>query len=237
MRTLLEFETDPEPCPYLPDRIAVHRHRVVAALAVDEFEELLDQGWRKFGPTLYQPNCPECRACRPVRIDVKEFASNRSQRRCADRNRDVDVRFGPCVADQEHVELFNRYHATQEVLRGWPPSARQTEDYRRDFLINPVPSGEIAVRLDGKLVGVALVDVTRSVISGVYHYHDPDLRERGLGTLLMLHVIGLAEVSGRRWAHFGYHVDGCRSLAYKTNFQPCEMLGPDGNWRPLDGNS
>ena len=231
-RILLEFVSDPEPCPYLPDRTSVHENRVVASISPDDFEAMLDQGWRKFGPVLYRPACPDCDACRPLRIPAEDFEPSRSQRRCLERNLDAEVVFGPASADDAHVDLYNRYHAAQQFRRGWPSSWRDSDEYRRNFLLNPVPSGEISVWVEERLVGVALVDITGSVVSGVYHYHDPEMVRRGLGTLLMLHVIGLARQNGRRWAHFGYHVAGCRSLEYKTNFQPCELLGPDHVWRP-----
>lgn len=237
MRILLEFVSDPEPCPYLPDRVSVHENRVVAQISPAEYETLLEEGWRKFGPVLYRPTCPDCDACRPLRIPVAEFLPSRSQRRCVQRNEDAVVVCGPAVADDEHVDLYNRYHAAQQERLGWPPSGRDREEYRRNFLINPIPAGEISVRIDDRLVGVALVDATDSVISGVYHYHDPELASRGLGTFLMLHVIGLAEQTGRPWAHFGYFVDGCRSLEYKTNFRPCELLGPDRVWSPWKEDS
>ena len=232
--TILEFVSEPEPCAYRPGFSSVHRNRLVARLAPDAYEDMLEEGWRKFGPVVYRPECPDCSACRPLRIPVESFAPSRSQRRCLRANEDLLVEGRAPTIDAERLELHNAYHRARERDRGWPETERTAEEYERGFLLNPVPATEISARLDGRLVGVALLDITPNVVSGVYHYHAPDLKERGLGTFLMLHAIGLAERLGRRWAHFGYHVADCPSLSYKANFRPCEVRDPDGSWRSLE---
>ncbi len=232
--TILEFVSEPEPCAYLPDQSSVHRNRVVGRLTPEAYERLLDEGWRKFGPVLYRPECPRCDACRPLRIPVETFAPNRSQRRCLRANADLVVARDRPVVDSERLGLHNRYHRARERDRGWPETERTAEEYERGFLLNPVPAVEVSARLNGRLVGVALLDFTPSIVSGVYHYHDPELTSRGLGTFLMLHAISLAEQTGRRWAHFGYHVADCPSLSYKSKFQPCEIRDRDGVWRAVE---
>ncbi|MFM7320818.1 MAG: arginyltransferase [Armatimonadota bacterium] len=232
--TILEIVSEPEPCAYLPDRTCVHRNRLVARLPAETYERLLEEGWRKFGPVVYRPECPECDACRPLRIPVDRFRPSRSQRRCLRANADLRVVFEKPIIDAERLALHNAYHRARERERGWPETERTEEEYERGFLLNPVPAIEVSAWLDERLLGIALLDVTPAIVSGVYHYHDSDRNERGLGTFLMLQAIAYAAGSGRPWAHFGYHVADCRSLAYKTNFQPCELLDSDGVWRPLE---
>jgi arginine-tRNA-protein transferase len=85
-----------------------------------------------------------------------------------------------------------------------------------------------------RLCAVLITEVTPNVVSGVYHFWDPDYAERGLGTFCMLHTLDLARRLQKRWAYFGFYVDGCQSLAYKSRFRPCEIQGLDGTWRPYD---
>ncbi len=114
--------------------------------------------------------------------------------------------------------------------KGWPDTDRTEKGYVFQFVHNPIPSVEISVWEGELLRAVALTDITPKVVSGVYHFHEPDCRERSLGTFVMLHTIALAQRLGKRWAYFGYYVAGCGSMAYKTRFQPCEILGTDGVW-------
>ncbi len=81
------------------------------------------------------------------------------------------------------------------------------------------------------LRAIVLTDVTPNVVSGVYHYYDPELSDRGVGTFCMLHTIELARELGKPYAYFGFYVRGCGSVAYKARFRPCEIMDVDGTWR------
>src|SRR5262245_13948626 len=81
MISLFHYLTPPGPCEYLPDQTWQYEHEVVAALSAAEYQARLQQGWRRFGHLLFRPRCPDCTACRSLRIDVAGFRANRSQRR------------------------------------------------------------------------------------------------------------------------------------------------------------
>jgi len=70
--------------PYLPGRTALSAF-VDPALDLSPaiFGRLLEQGFRRSGPHVYRPMCPDCTACRAVRIPVEAFRRRRSQRRAA----------------------------------------------------------------------------------------------------------------------------------------------------------
>jgi len=81
--------------------------------------------------------------------------------------------------------------------------------------------------------------VVEDGISAIYFFHDPDYARLSLGTYSLLYQIGLTRQLGKRWIYLGYWVDGCRAFAYKTRFQPEEIL--DGfppvemepEWKPF----
>lgn len=139
--------------------------------------------------------------------------------------------------DNARLDLHRRYHEAQTLRKGWPDSEKTTADYTFAFVQNPLPGateitawepladGSEALRL------VVLTESTPNVVSGIYHFHDPTLSSRSLGTFGMLHTIRLAQTLGKRWAYFGFYVAGCPSLAYKARFKPCEILGTDNVWR------
>lgn len=231
MRVLSQSVSGPELCHYLPDRLATQEYVMVGQLTPSEYENLMNQGWRKFGPMLFHPICDGCAECRPIRILAGEFTPDRSQRRTLARNADLTVRYAPPTVDAARLDLYRRYHAAQAVDKGWPDTDRTEQGYAFQFVRSPIPAVEISVWEGGLLRAVALTDITPNVVSGVYHFHEPDCRQRGLGTFAMLHTIELARRLGRPWAYFGYYVAGCPSMSYKTKFQPCEILGTDGIWR------
>lgn len=233
MQVLDCFTLGPEPCPYLPAEQSTLEYEWVHTLSPEEYEERMNRGWRKFGPMLFHPVCRSCSECRPIRIEVERFVPDRSQRRSMKRNSDLLVRLAPPTVDDERLSLYNRYHAVQEGRKGWPTNDKDIEAYALNFVYNPLPSVEISVWEDGILRAVVLTEVTPNVLSGIYHYHDPDLSERGLGTFGMLQTVELARRLEKPWAYFGYYVAGCGSLNYKGRFHPSEVMGADGVWRPL----
>lgn len=234
MITLETFTEGEGACMYLADRPSRLEYTLVLRMSPAEYEERMNQGYRKFGPLLFRPVCEGCRECRPLRIPVTQFTPDRSQRRALKRNADLTVRVAPPTVDKARLSLYNRYHAAQEVRRGWPEMEKKREDYAFSFLHSPVPGMEVSVWEGEALRAIALTDVTPNTLSGVYHYHDPELRDRSLGVFVMLQTIELARRLGKPWAYFGYYVADCPSLNYKVRFRPCELLGDDGIWRPAD---
>ena len=214
-------------------RLAQSEYRIVSELSAGEYEALMERGWRKFGAALHRPVCAGCRECRSLRVETGKFKPSRSQRRTLQKNSGLTVVFTPPYLDDERLALYHRYHADQETRKGWPGITKTPQDYYYSFVHNPVPAVEIAVRDEsGALRAVVLTDITENIVSGVYHYHDPDWRERSVGAFAMLQTVALARQRGRKWVYFGYWVAGCPSLSYKANFQPCEILADDGVWRP-----
>ena len=69
-------------CSYLSDEQARTLFLDPAA-RVDArlYQHLIDRGFRRSGQYLYQPACPLCEACISLRMPVREFTPNRSQRR------------------------------------------------------------------------------------------------------------------------------------------------------------
>ena len=233
MIALHQFQSGPDRCEYLPDRQATLEYVLAGRVSPAEYEALMNAGWRKFGALLFHPVCDNCRECRPIRILAAQFTPDRSQRRTLARNADLTVMLAEPSVDDVRVRLFNRYHAAQADRKGWPAQDIEADAYARQFTDSPLPAFEISVWEGKTLRAVALTDVTPRVVSGVYHYHDPDCRDRGLGAFVMLQTVALAQRLNKPWAYFGFHVAECPSMAYKSRFRPCEILGTDGLWRAV----
>lgn len=219
------FTAPPDRCAYLPDRQSVMDYRWFDELSEDDFAWLLQRGWRRFGELVFRPNCPGCQECRGIRLDVNTFRPNRSQRRTLKRNDDVRVEFAEAEVSAEHLRVYNAYHADMHERRGWPLHLTDWSDYQQCFLSGERTFGyEFRYYRDDRLAGVALCDVVPDALSAVYFYHDPTWRPLGPGTFNILQHVRLANETGRRWINLGFWVAGCPSMAYKTQFEPFELL-------------
>jgi arginine-tRNA-protein transferase len=233
MESLFTFTTEPSRCGYLPDRDWQLRYEVVRRLAPDEYLERLKAGWRRFGFAMFRPECPACRKCLSLRVPVAAFKPDRSQRRAAAANDgEVDLVVGPPSVSKVKLDLYDRFHRFQHDQKGWPAHGPQTAaDYAESFVDNPFDVEEWCYYLGDKLLGVGYVDHLAEGLSAIYFFHDPDERDRSLGTYNVLSLIRVAAERGLPHVYLGYYVEGCRSLAYKARFRPNEVLHPDGTWR------
>jgi len=233
MESNFRFHAPPSPCGYLPNEVWQLDYEGVNLLTPEEYEGRLVQGWRRFGSTLFRPRCPSCQACQSVRVLADRFRPNRSQRRCRRLNEgEIRLQIGVPSAARAKLELYDRFHAHQTLAKGWPlHPARDAAGYIDSFVNNPFPVQEWCYWLGDRLVGVGYVDDLPGGLSAIYFFHDPDLRDRSLGTW---NVLSLLEQAARRKTphlYLGYYVPGCRSMEYKAGFSPNQVLGPDGQWR------
>jgi arginine-tRNA-protein transferase len=83
----------------------------------------------------------------------------------------------------------------------------------------------------GKLLAVGICDVSRRALSSVYFYFDPAEYKRSLGTFGALREIAFAHDAGIPYYYLGYFIEPCRSMRYKAEFRPFELLHADGQWR------
>lgn len=237
METLFHFLAPRSPCGYLPDRDWSLEYELVRTLSPAEYLQRMKEGWRRFGHSLFRPQCPGCRACQSLRVTTAAFQPNRSQRRARKINeRDVTLRIGRPSVTRQKLSLYDRYHAFQSDAKGWPQHpAKDAASYRESFVTNPFVTEEWCYFVKDQLAGVGYVDVLPQGMSAIYFYYEPAMRARSLGIWNVLSIIDEARRRGAPHLYLGYFVDGCASLEYKANFQPNEILGPDGVWRPFRG--
>ena len=224
----------PHPCPYLPDRTATLRAFATAGLDGDLYHRFMDAGFRRSGRMVYQPVCDGCRLCVPIRVPVGQFLPNKTQRRTVRRNADLTVTSGPPTFSDEKFAVYRRYVGQWHDRTGEDaddPAAFQSFLYH-----SPVDSLEFTYRDDGgRLLAVGIADVCRQSFSSVYFYFDPGDADRSPGTFGALYEIDWCRQAGIPHYYLGYWVAGCRKMAYKANFRPCEMLAGTGQWGPAVG--
>jgi len=227
----LDLEPAPEePCPYLPDRAMRVRGFACAEVPGYAYQDLLDAGFRRSGLIYYQPMCRDCRACVPLRVPVASFVTSRSQRRVLRRNRDLSLSWAEPALSDEKLAIYQRYlEARHDRIMD-----RGREGVERFLYSSSTDTIEGEYRdATGRLVGVAICDVTPEALSSVYFYHEPAEAERSLGTFSALCEITRARETGRAHYYLGYWIAACAKMAYKDRFRPCQTLDGDGVWRTL----
>ena len=235
MQTLFTFVSPPTACGYLPDREWQLRYEVAGNITPAEYAARMRSGWRRFGYSLFKPECRTCTECRSIRVDVRTFRPSQSQKRTRKLNEGaVRVVVGTPSVSKEKLALYDRYHRFQSGWKGWPEHNPETAaDYLESFVENPFPTQEWCYYLGDRLVGVGYVDALPVGLSAIYFYYDPDERGRSLGTWNVLSILAAAAEQRLPHVYLGFYVAGCQSLAYKAKFRPNETLQSDGTWKPF----
>src|SRR5260370_5678078 len=121
MESLFRYVAPPSTCGYLPDRRWSLEYEMVADISAFEYQQRMEQGWRRFGGTMFRPQCPACQACQSLRVLVPRFRPDRSQRRTRKVNLgEVELRKGPPTVTRAKLDLYDRFHAFQSGAKGWP---------------------------------------------------------------------------------------------------------------------
>ncbi len=217
-----------EDCPYLDNQVARMPLRwQMRSLSGEELDAALASGDRRVGRMLYRTQCPSCSACEPLRVLVSEFQPSRSQRRVWSKNQDIKVTVGPAVYSEERLQLYNRH----KIERGLSKDGKEMtpQGYEGWFLRSCVQTVEMCFELEGRLVGVSIVDVGARDTSSVYHFFDPDISDRSMGTFSALVELAWSRTRGGRYHYLGLYVGSCDRLNYKARFAPHERA-IDGNW-------
>lgn len=217
-------------CPYGRGHTAIYRQASLGRLPDEVMDLLLASGYRRNGNIIYAMNCQGCESCIPIRLAPHEFRPGRNQRRVLKRNRDVAARVGPLVVDQERLDLCNKFLAGR-----YPGKASSAEDYYGGFFLNSIVNTvEITYRVEGKLIGVSIVDVTATAMNAVYCYFDPDQGQRSPGTFNILFLLELAGRKGFDLVYLGYWIPDVQAMSYKARFLP-HFLFRQGVWEKVTG--
>jgi arginine-tRNA-protein transferase len=227
-------------CGYLPGRMTVFRAFETEELSPETYQRLMDAGFRRSGTLVYQPMCPGCRQCVPIRVPVARFQPSKSHRRVLRKNADLVVTVNIPAPSVEKYELYDSYqrqwHDGKQAgdPMGFLTFLYQSPVHTLEFEYRDPTSGtEDELTRGGKLLGVGICDLTPRALSSVYFYFDPSAARRSLGTFSVLYELAWAREHKLLHWYAGYWVKGCATMDYKARFQPAELLGTDGVWREM----
>ena len=229
LRNLQFYITSPYPCSYLPDRQA--RSQVATpAYLIDTpvYSELVKAGFRRSGLYTYRPYCDQCRECVPVRLAVKDFKPTRAQRRAGKQHQHLETTFRDLSFSNEHYELYRRYQASRHAGGSMDQDSR--EQFAHFLLQSNVATNLVEFREGETLRMVSVIDRLADGLSSVYTFYDPDVPHASFGTWNVLWQARLCASQGLPYLYLGYWIAQSPKMAYKSNFQPLEML-VHGKWQ------
>lgn len=228
VRSIRLFQTAEHPCGYFRERQArdlmLDPHEPALA---EIYGQALAAGFRRSGGHVYRPHCVGCAACRPLRVEVAGFRPNRSQRRCLRRNQQVRLEVTGSAADDTVYGLYRRYLAHRHAGGGMDGGDRF--DFEHFVACDWSPTRFFRLLEGDRLLAVAVTDVVAGALSAVYTFFEPELPERGLGTLAILRQIDWARQHGLAHLYLGFWIPEHAKMRYKATFAPADVLR-DGRW-------
>ena len=225
------FETVVDECPYIEGNQSASilvdpDHQIDRSL----FSMLSKQGFRRSGEMLYAPKCPSCNACVSVRIPTETFTPSRSQKRVWKKNLDLRASIEEVSFEDEHFDMYFRYQQHRH-----PDSTMCDEDQTKykSFIDSTYSySRFLCFRLEGKLIGISVLDQFDGGLSAVYTFFDPEYSNRSIGTYAILYSLKLAKMHKVPHVYLGYWIEESQKMDYKRKFKPLEGY-IDRQWQEL----
>ena len=194
-------------------------------LSPESLDWHLAKGWYRMGSTIFTThflffqNRPYSALW--IRIDLKNFAFSKSQRKLLRKNAQLfDIAVAPRKIDDEHEELYDRYAADFDG-RLSPTIADSLEDYGSETVFNTF---EVSVRerLSGQLVACSYFDLGDTSAASILGIFDPNLRSFSLGYYTMLLEMQYCMDHGLRYYYPGYVVPDYHRFDYKLRLGPAQ---------------
>ena len=226
---LIFVRTMPMSCPYLKGQIERRLITDISTIEGKKSHDLLaNAGFRRTQHISYRPACPNCSACKPIRVRVEDFKSTSSFRRIHKKNTDLIQEWKEPRVTKEQFELFQSYQHSRHG--GGEMGLMDYVDFGEMVERSPIETRLLEHRKaqSKELVGVMLVDIQNNGYSAVYSFFDVTEPKRSLGTFLVLNLISGAAFDNLQYVYLGYWIENSPKMSYKTKFTPVEILTPDG---------
>ncbi|MCG8570257.1 MAG: arginyltransferase [Spirochaetes bacterium] len=217
---LVCYEHDNGDCPYIKDNRWISLGFFSDQFGEQDYENLINHGFRRCGTSFYKNICPNCQACIPIRIPVNKFLISRSQKRILKKNQDVQVVTKPVEFKIEDFILYQHYCQVKHNKEKTP----ELEDYYLFLIESPVNTQMMKYYLDDKLIGIGLIDLLYHSISSVYYAFDPQYAKRSLGVFSVLEEINLCKRLNKDYLQLGFWVNHSQKMSYKNQYRPYQLL-------------
>ncbi len=233
--TLQFYATAPYSCSYLSDRVARSQVATPAHLInADLYGELVSNGFRRSGMYTYRPYCDGCKACTACRVNIQQFAPKRYQKRAFKKHQGLQAKVGHLTYFQEHYELYMSYQKDRHAGGGMDSD---DQDQYQQFLLQSKVNTRLVEFRDGpndpepgKLRIVSIIDIIQDGLSSVYTFFDTSVENASYGTYCIMWQLEQAKKLNLPYLYLGYLIKESPKMAYKSEFEPLEIL-VDDHWQ------
>jgi len=221
----VEFVENNKDCSYFDNEISDIRYRYLKTCSPEDYQNMLEHGWRRFGKMHFVPECNNCTKCISIRIDVANYKFSRSEKRVLSKNKDTKVYIQPPSISLDHLNLYDKYHKFMNDKKSWPYAPIEPIEYSRSYVEGKASyTKEFLYMRDEKLVGVALTDILPNSISSIYCFYDHDYENLSIGKFSILAQIKVAKQLNIPYIYLGYWIKEHFSMGYKEAYTPFEVL-------------
>ena len=154
-----------------------------------------------------------------------------------------EVTLEPDTFTEEKYELFSNYQrkvhheGDSEISRmGFQRFLCSTPLHRHEIGDKKVGSFHQMYRLDGRLIAMAVLDLTPQAVSGVYFIYHSDFDKWSFGKLSALREAALAVEYDYIYYYMGYYIHNCKKMRYKGDYKPYVLDYDTMQWDQLDEN-
>ena len=226
---LVFVRTMPMSCPYIKGQIERRLITDISTIEGKKSHDLLaNAGFRRTQHISYRHACPNCSACKPIRVRVKDFETTGSFRRIQKKNADLIHEWKEPKVTEEQFELFQSYQHSRHS--GGEMGLMDYVSFGEMVERSPIETRLLEHRRakSKELIGVMLVDIQNNGYSAVYSFFDVTEPKRSLGSFLVLNLISEAAFDNLQYVYLGYWIENSPKMSYKTKFTPVEIFTPDG---------
>lgn len=221
----VEFIEEDRDCSYFSNEISDIRYRYIHNCDKEDYQNMLEHGWRRFGKMHFVPECKNCTKCVSMRIDVKNYKFSRSEKRVFKKNLDTKLYIQAPTLTLDHLKLYDKYHYNMNKKKDWTYSPIEPAEYDRSYVQGKSEfTKEFLYVRDDKLIGVALVDILSNSISSIYCFYDHDYEDLSIGKFSILAQIKIAKELNIPYIYLGYWIKDHLSMGYKEAYEPFEVL-------------
>ncbi len=221
----IEFLEENRSCSYFDNEISDIRYRYLHTCSEEDYQNMLEHGWRRFGKMHFVPECKNCNKCVSMRIDVKNYKFSRSEKRVFRKNLDTKLYIQEPSLTLDHLDLYDKYHFHMNEKKGWSYSPIDPEEYDRSYIQGKSSyTKEFLFVRDKKLIGVSLVDILENSMSAIYSFYDHEYEKFSIGKFSILAQIKIAKELDIPYVYLGYWIKDHFSMGYKQSYKPFEIL-------------
>ena len=245
-------------CPNCKNGRASEMVIKIGHLNVSVYQKLVDRGWFRRGAIqlFASTSChsPSCNTAE-LRVDIRKFEVVRSKmykrviKKCE--RRGVTVRTVQPQFSDEAFHLYSQYQMKRHESENCTASSYHAHLVSTPLIpqeINGIAYGTFhqQYQIDGRLVGVGVIDVLPQALCSVYMFYDvsSEISKLSLGVYSAIMEIQFAQSLNAQGANIHHYYLGSfnptnKKLLYKANYRPSEVMCPHVSmqWQPYAGSS